>query len=234
VGLVIKEHIWEGVEEGDKTVECFGPRLMKVRLQLGGSHGVTFVVAYAPTETTRRDAQGGDVEAKDLFWGTLDTAVREVPRGDRLVVMMDANARTGVREAGSDPKVLGAYGRDKLNGNGTRLLNLAGDNHLALVNTFFCTPKNGISHTFQQANASKQQHRLDYLLVRQVERPCVRDAKVYFVDPKDSDHHLVLAHVRLGGRVASNRRRHVSKSGRPNIDLARLKSETELLTECSR
>ena len=231
VGLAIKQHIWDGLEEEDKTVECFGPRLMKVRLQLGRSHGVSFVVAYAPTETTRRGAVNGDMEEKDIFWRTLDTAIRDVPRGDRLVVMMDANARTGVRQVGSDPKVLGAYGRDTLNGNGRRLLGLAADNRLAIANTFFCTPKDGISHTFEQANKSKQQHRLDYLLVRQSDRPRVRDTKVHPVDPKDSDHNLVLAHIRLGGRVAPNRRRRTTKSGRPNIDLARLKAETDLRRE---
>ena len=81
------------------------------------------------------------MEEKDIFWRTLDTAFRDVPGGDRLVVMMDANARTGVRQVGSDPKVLGAYGRDTLNGNGRRLLGLAADNRLSIANTFFCTPK---------------------------------------------------------------------------------------------
>jgi len=47
-----------------------------------------------------------------MFWRTLDTAVRDVPRGDRLVMMMDVNARNGVNEAASNPKVLGAYGHD--------------------------------------------------------------------------------------------------------------------------
>ena len=52
VGLAIKQHIWDGLEEEDKTVERFGPRLMKVRLQLGKSHGVSLVVAYADRDHT--------------------------------------------------------------------------------------------------------------------------------------------------------------------------------------
>ena len=37
--------------------------------------------------------------------------------------------------------MLGANGRDMLNENGKLLLGFAEDNTLALLNTFFCTPK---------------------------------------------------------------------------------------------
>ena len=68
---------------------------------------------------------------------------------------------TGKRGEGggeADSKVLGAYGRDKLNENGKLLLGFAEDNKLALLNTFFCTPKSGASYPFQSANRSKGQH----------------------------------------------------------------------------
>ena len=49
-----------------------------------------------------------------------------------------------------DCKVIGAYGRDtRVNdSNGTSLLRFAGDNKLALVNTFFSVPKGCTSRTF--------------------------------------------------------------------------------------
>ena len=44
--------------------------------------------------------------------------IREVPSRDHVVVLMDADARTGGREDGcSDANVMGAYGRDVLNDN---------------------------------------------------------------------------------------------------------------------
>ena len=65
---------------------------------------------------------------------------------------MDANARTGRRGGGKlgseECKVLGAYGRDNLNDNGERLLSFSANHELALLNTFFSTAKNAISHTF--------------------------------------------------------------------------------------
>ena len=60
----------------------------------------------------------------------------------------------------TDSKVLGVYGGDTLNENGKLLLGFAEDNKLALLNTFFCTPKSGVSYTFQNANRSKGQARL--------------------------------------------------------------------------
>ena len=53
---------------------------------------------------------------------------------------MDANARTGTRDQGGGgecSKVLGPFGRNALNVNGKRLLRLAEEEELSLVNTFF-------------------------------------------------------------------------------------------------
>ena len=53
----------------------------------GRAKAVTFVVAYAPTETQ-------DSEKKFTFWTALDKVVAEVPAHEQLSVLMDANGRT--------------------------------------------------------------------------------------------------------------------------------------------
>ncbi|CAB1110695.1 unnamed protein product [Ectocarpus sp. CCAP 1310/34] len=229
VGIAIKETMWDSVGEGGRTVECISPRLMKVRLQIGRTCGVTFVVGYAPTETARNTA-GGDVNAKDSFWTALDAEIREVHSRDHLVVLMDANARTGRRRDGCcDAKIMGAYGRDIMNNNGERLLGLAADNRLSLINTYFRTPKGGVQHTFQSSNKGKEKHRLDFILMRQTDRRLVRNASVKRVDFKDSDHNLVHTTVRSPPRVAPNRRtRGNSGSSRIRIDLERLRKDVHL------
>ncbi|CAB1103351.1 unnamed protein product [Ectocarpus sp. CCAP 1310/34] len=162
--------MWESVGEEGSTVECISPRLMKVRLQIGRTCGVTFVVGYAPTETFRTTA-GGDPNAKDSFWTALDAAIREVHSRDHLVVLMDANARTGRRRDGCcDAKIMGAYGRDIMNNNWERLLGLAADNQLSLTNTCFRATKGGVQHTFQSSNKGKEKYRPDFILMRQTDR----------------------------------------------------------------
>ena len=118
-----------------------------------------------------------------------------MPAREYVFVITDANARTGKRgEDGgeTDSKVLGAYGRDKLNENGKLLLGFAEDNKLALLNTFFCTPKSGVSYTFQSANRSKGQARLDYILTKQADRRLIRCVNVRRppLEAPESDYNL--------------------------------------------
>ena len=54
---------------------------------------MTFVVAYAPTDTQ-------SVGKKHIFWTALERVVKEVPEHEQLFVLMDANARTGRRGRG--------------------------------------------------------------------------------------------------------------------------------------
>ena len=89
-----------GVEKGGLVMECISARLMKVRIQLEGkSYGESFVVGYAPT-------LGSLAREKYHFWNALDSVVTGVRSGDHLLVLMDANARTGKRQSGcADSKV---------------------------------------------------------------------------------------------------------------------------------
>ena len=80
--------------------------------------------------------------------------MKKVPRHKQLFVLIDANARIGRREKGGvgskDNRILGACGRDALDDNEELLLSFANNHHLAIVNTFFSTPKGGVSHPFNR------------------------------------------------------------------------------------
>ena len=126
------------------------------------------MVAYAPTE----EAPEGQ---KAKYMAAVNCTA--CPLGNMSYVLTDANARTGKRGEGGgeeDSEVLGAYGRDMLNENGKLLLGFTEDNKLALLNTLFCTPKYDVSYTFQSANHSKGQARLEHLLTKQADRRLMR------------------------------------------------------------
>ena len=132
------------------------------------------MAAYAPTE----EAPEGQ---KTKYMAALNCTVASVPAREYVFVLTDANTRTRKKgEGGGDTgsKVLGAYGRDKLNENGKLLLGFAEDNKLALLNTLFCTPKSGVSYTFQSANRSKGRTPLDYILTKQADRRLIRFVNV--------------------------------------------------------
>ena len=169
VGLVIEEEIVKKAGEDGIVIECISTRLLKARISIK-SNLITFVVAYAPTE----EAPEGQ---KAKYMAALDCTVAPVPAREYVFVLTEANTRTGKRGEGggkTESKVMGAYGRDKLNENGKLLLGFAEDNKLALLNTFFCTPKSGVSYTFQSTNRSKGQARLEYMLTKQADRRPIR------------------------------------------------------------
>ena len=211
------EEIVKKAGEDGITIECISAHLLKARISIK-SNFVTFVVAYAPTE----EAPEGQ---KAKYMAALNCTVASVPAREYVFVLTDANARTGKRGEGggeADSKVLGAYGRDKLKENGKLLLGFAEDNKLALLDTFFCIPKSGISYTFQSANRSKGQERLDYILTKQADRRLIRYVNVRRppLEAPESDHNLVYAKERIPRKSAPNRRkRDITKETPKLVDL---------------
>ena len=185
------------------------------------------MVAYAPTE----EAPEGH---KAKYMAALNCTVASVPAREYVFMLTDANARTGKRVGGrreADSKVLGAYGRDKLNENCKLLLVFAEDNTLALLTTFFCTPKSGVSYAFQSANRSKGQGRLYYILTKQVGRRLIYCVNVRRppLEAPESDHNLVYAKFRIPRRSAPNRRkRNITKETPKLADLRRLMIDPNL------
>ena len=226
MGLAIKEEIVKKAGKDGITLGCISVRLLKAQISIK-SNFVTFVVAYAPTE----EAPEGQ---KAKYMAALNCTVATVPAREYVFVLTDANARTGKRGEGggeADNKVLGAYGRDKLNENGKPLLGFAEDNKLALLNTFFCTPKSGVSYMFQSASRSKGQARLDYIPTKQADRRLIRCVNVRRPprEAPESDHNLVYAKVRIPRRSAPNQRKRNRTKETPNLaDLRRLLTDPNL------
>ena len=166
-------------------------------------------MVYAPTETQ-------NASNKHAFWTSLDRAVEVAPKHEHMFVLMGANARTARREkvqmGSKDSKILGAYVRDTHNDNGELLLSFANNHDLALVNTFFSTPKRSISHTFNGRGKKTYRYRLHDILTRQRDGKLVRDVTVHPQPPflPISDHNTVSAPVKLLGHFARNRQLRAS------------------------
>ena len=158
VGLAVRQSISRAEV---RPTEFISERLLKVTLELcDRARAVTFIVGYAPTDTQ-------SVGENHAFWTALERVVKEGPEDEQLFVLVDANARTGRKGGGKlgseECKVLGAYGRDTLDDNGERFLPFSANHLLALLNTFFSTTKNAISHT----SNGRSKKRIDYILTTQ-------------------------------------------------------------------
>ena len=153
VGMAMKKGVDKKAGKDGIATECISARLLKAQISIKSSFD-TIVVAYAPTEEA---AERRKVE----YMAALNSTIPSVLAQKYVFILIDANARTGKGgerggEAGS--KVSGEYGRDVLNDNGKLLLGFAEDNKLALLNTFFCASKNGVSYTFQAPTAARDKH----------------------------------------------------------------------------
>ena len=220
VGLAVKESI---IREATWTQKLTNKRLMSMTFNLTGkSNAITFVVAYGLTDTVSNTRQ-----QKDVFWVDLENTVSRVPSSDYLFVLIDANARTGVRMGEEDCKVIGAYDRDTRvsDSNGTSLLWFAGDNKLALVITFFSVPKGCTSRTFNGTRPADMKC-IGYIITRQSHRKLVRNVTVPLQPHADSDHNIVCARVRILGRFARNRKQR-APTGRKSIDRRAITSDTD-------
>ena len=126
---------------------------------------------------------------------------------------------------------MGADSRDMLHENGKPLLSFAEDNKIALLNTLFCTPRSGVSYTFQSADRSKGHARLDYILTKQADSRLIRCINLRRppLEAPESDHNLVYAKVRIPRRSAPNRRKKDSTKVTPKLaDLRQLMTDPNL------
>ncbi|KAI8492323.1 hypothetical protein Bbelb_297760 [Branchiostoma belcheri] len=111
VGFAIKSNLISRLTNLPKGVN---DRLMTLRLPMKGKCQATFISAYAPTMTNPE-------EVKDKFYEDLEALIMDVPKGDKLVILGDFNARVGT-DYQTWEGVLGRNGIGKCNSNGHLLL----------------------------------------------------------------------------------------------------------------
>ena len=106
-----------------------------------------------------------------------------------------------------------------------RFLWFAGDNKLALVNTFFSVLKGCTFRTFNDTRPADRKC-LDYIITRRPHRKLVRNINVYLQPRADSDHNIVCAIVRLRSRFARNGKQR-APTRRKSIDRRAITSDTD-------
>ena len=106
-------------------------------------------------------------------------------------------------------------------------MSFANNHDLAIMNTFFSTPKSGVSHTFN----GQGKKRINYILTRQCDRKLVRNITVppQLSSLPISDHNTMSTPVKLLGRFSRNRRLRVS--AKPLVDRRCLVTDPQLRQE---
>ncbi|CAH9078319.1 unnamed protein product, partial [Cuscuta europaea] len=186
VGIMVAHDYVDGV------VEVFrkNDRIMSIKLIMGDEI-VSVVCAYAPQV-------GFDASITQQFWEDLEEVVRQVPRGEKLVIGGDLNGHVGPSRDGFE-SVHGGHGFGTRNEAGKNILDFASTYELTVMNTWF---KKRDSHlvTYRSGANSTQ---IDYFLVRTTWRTSYTDCKVIPDESAVTQHRMLVLDFRgkKSGRV---------------------------------
>nr|VZI50585.1 unnamed protein product [Spirometra erinaceieuropaei] len=165
-------------------------RLMSLRLPLrrGGGTFATIISAYAPPMSSP------DAAARDKFYEDLHALLATVSKADKLIVLVDFNARVGTDHT-AWRVVLCPHGLRGSNDNGLLLLRTCAEHRLILTSTFFCLSEREKA-TWRHPR-SRQWQLLDYVLLRRRGQRDVLVTKAVAGADGWTDHRLVISKMRI-------------------------------------
>ncbi|XP_063590147.1 uncharacterized protein LOC134767028 [Penaeus indicus] len=161
-------------------------RIMTLTLRRS-SIPVHIICIYAPTLPSE------DI-VKDQFYNRLADVLDKFPRNECLVLLGDFNARVGSDHA-TWPDTIGHYGVGKINENGQRVLELCSQQQLCITNIWF-KQKLRRRVTWRHPR-SKHWHQLDLAIIRKKDIGLVKSSRSYHSADGDTDHTLVVTHLKL-------------------------------------
>ena len=199
VAVVMSERAASAWKFAGSVFDPSSERLLRLRLK---SHSgfLSIIAVYAPTNELANE------EESIAFYEELQECVRQVPRGDMLMIMGDFNARVG-NDVAAWRGTIGHFGPEEQNENGVRLLDFCALNGLVVTNTLFQHRQCHKMTWYHPAERSRPNngHVLDYILVNQRFRSSILDTRVYRNTYLDSDHRLLVSRLRL--KLKARRRR---------------------------
>ena len=169
-------------------------------------------VVYAPTE----DAEE---ESKEEFYDSLQATVEKIPKHDMLIIMGDLNARVGSVSYNRE-STLGKHGVGTMNDNGERLCDFCETNRLTVGGTLFQHKE--IHKLTWKSPDGKTETQIDHIIINNKWKRSLSDVRVKRLADVGSDHHLLVAKVKLKLRKvrtgkSRGRRFDCSKLQKPEI-----------------
>ena len=161
-------------------------RIIRARFQAKQGK-LTIIQCYAPTNEA-------DDEAKKDFYLALQSEIEKVPKHDVTIVMGDLNAKVGNDNTGNE-RVMGKYGCGNINDNGERLVDLCGINNLVIGGTIF--PHREIHKLTWISPNGRDKNQIDHIIINGKWKRSLQDVRVMRGADVASDHHLVIANIKL-------------------------------------
>ncbi|CAH8471399.1 unnamed protein product [Schistosoma rodhaini] len=168
--------------------ESHGPRIIKASFRTK-REGITMniIQCYAPTNDY-------DEDAKNQFYDRLQSIFEKCPTKDLTILMGDFNAKVGKDNTGYED-VMGQYGLGGRNENGERFANLCAFNKLVIGGTIF--PHKNIHKATWISPDHTTQNQIDHVCINKKFRRTMEDVRTRRGADIASDHHLLVAKMKL-------------------------------------
>ncbi|VDP29660.1 unnamed protein product [Schistosoma margrebowiei] len=145
------------------------------------------IQCYAPTNDYNEDA-------KDQFYSRLQSIVEKCPTKDLIILMGDLNAKVGMDNTGYKD-IMGRHGPGERNENGKRFPNLCAFNKLVIGGTIF--PYKRIHKITWTSPDHTTQNQIDHICINKKFRRTMEDVRTKRGADIASDHHLLIAKMKL-------------------------------------
>jgi len=199
----------KGLERSLLEWKPVSSRLMSVRLK--SKHiNTTILQCYAPTNDSSD-------EDKDDFYSQLQTETETAPQHDLIIVMGDLNAKVGQDNTDYE-RVMGKHGVGIRNDNGERLVEFCAMNNLVIGGTLF--PHRDIHKLTWNSPNGRDRNQIDHLMINGMWRRSLLDVRTKRGAEVGSDHHLVMALVKLKLKKSGTK-----PATRKRFDIQRLRDE---------
>ena len=159
-------------------------RVVTVKLQ-AKPFNTNMIQVYAPT-------QDYDDETIEEFYKQIQSAVSYTKSSDIICIMGDLNAKVGNVE---DSKTVGNYGLGEQNETGQRLIEFCNESNMVIMNTWLQQPLCRLYTLKSLEDISRNQ--IDYIMIDQRFKNCVKQARTYPGADTISDHNPVASNFKV-------------------------------------
>ena len=200
--------------------EAAGPRIICASFKTKKENiKLNIIQCYAPTNDK-------DEETKEDFYNKLQTLCDKLKEKDMTILMGDLNAKIGSDNSGYE-EVMGRQGLGKMNENGEMLADFCAFNNMIIGGSVF--PHRRIHKATWVSPDHRTENQIDHICIGRKFRRSMQDVRVQRGADAASDHHLVLARMKM-----KLKKREVKRSTRTqyNVDFLqdRVTKETFRLT----
>ena len=168
--------------------EAHGPRILTATFRTKKRRlNLNIIQSYAPTNDSND-------EDKDAFYNQLQAIIETFPSRDLNILMGDLKAKVGNDNQGYE-ETMGNHGLGQMNDNGMRFADLCAINNLVIGGTLFSHKRIHKATWISPDNTTENQ--IDHVCISRKFRRSLQDVRVKRGAVVASDHHLLVARLKL-------------------------------------